>query len=809
MNRHACAGVLLLLLLMGSTAFPADTADYRAIGAAVKVRPGHPILFVNADLVAKIKARPDNLQALAHTVSKYRTARTKDPQDLEAIRKEIAPYNNRTHPGGYLLDSMWYGCEAYLNANPLATAYGREYLRAIVDLKVADAQGQEAHALGTAFAGGVLYDFLYPALDENLKHRTRLAIIEAGEALAGWNYLNPNMDIGGHGCCWAQPYLLVGLLGIRTDMGAEPAEVQARYFDLLGKVVARLRDGVAPVREWICRDGGYQMGWDYGSCYTTMIPYLAWEFATEEPSLLKDWQNQMTYWYLYGLRHEAQVTYADRPQVLRQANLLYPASGDTYSGAQMGGDPVEALLVGAWKYDNPTSKWLLNHYYPGFGDVTGWQSVLYRLFGPDEGTPPDKLPLSRCFRNAGSVVMRDSWDFSRDTQVVFKSTPFFSNNHHHRDQNSFVIYYQGPLAIDSGGYNLCGQYGSRHWYNYFIRSVAHNTMLVYDPKQDYGETKWGKNSNDGGQMMWPFGVEAGSLADIVPGGKCALDGIMRYEDRREYTYTMGDATKAYSPERVQLFQRHLVYLRSHSYTHPAIVVYDRVIAKDPSFKKTYLLHSIGQPAVEGKTFRVEAAEGIDPNRRGRLYDEVLLPADAELRPVGGVANGQEFLVADDGAGQPHNYREEFLQAFPKEALQEPTDRERGDMRELGGWRMEVSPTGARAEDVFLNVLSVTDATDQARPVQARLQQGPAYDAVTVRDPAGKAGTLVAFWHEGAGLADVGLTLNGCRQALFIGLPPGRVLGHVVKDGKLVLKTAAKPPQPHKVSDQGTLFISLM
>lgn len=797
-------GILVALLALCTAAFAADRPYYAPAGRALKVRAGHPILFVNADLVARLKTRPENLQALAHTVGKYRTNAAKDPNDLDAIHKALTQWNDRSHPGEYLQTSMWFALQSYLNDDPVATVFGREYLRAIVDLPLSKAQGQEAHALGTAFGGGVLYDYLYTALDDDLKHRTRVAVVEAGEALRGWNYLDPNFVIGGHGCCWAQPYLFVGLLGIHSDIGLEPAEVQARYYDLLGTVVTCLRASTA-AREWICHDGGYQMGWDYGSCYTTMIPYLAWEFGTAEPSLFKDWQNQMTYWYLYGLRQEAQAIYADRPQLLRQANAIYPASGDMYGGSQMGGDPLEALLVGAWKYDNPTSKWTVNHMFPSFPDVSSWQMVLYRQFGPTDGTPPEKLPLSRCFRNAGSVVMRDSWDLNRATQVVFKSTPFFSNNHHHRDQNSFVIYYQGPLAIDSGGYGLCGQYGSRHWYNYFIRSVAHNTMLVYDPKEDFGESRHGKNSNDGGQAMWPFGNETGRVEEVMPGGRCALDGIQRFEERPEYTYTMGDATKAYAPMKVQLFQRHLVCLRNHSSGHPAVVVYDRVIAQDPAFRKTYLLHSIGQPVVDGRVFRVEAAEGVDPARKGRLYDEVLLPADATLTPVGGVANGREFLVADDGAGQPHNYREEFLQAFPKEALQEPADRERSDMRELGGWRMEVSPGAARADDTFLNVLSVTDAAELARPAQAKLEQKPTCDAVTVLDPAGAAGTLVVFWHDGAALADVSFALNGCRQALFIGLPPGRVLGHVVRDGRLVLKTAPNPPAPQKVTDQGTLY----
>ncbi len=810
---NSCA-VMLSTWLVGLTALGCamaqadDDIDLSALGRSLKIRDGHPILFVDADLLAEIRARPQNCEALANTTLKYRMRRATSPDDVEAIREEVEAFNNATHPGGYLQTSMWYGADAYINENPLSAAYGREYLRAIVGLKIPDAENQECHALGQAFAIGALYDWLHDQLDEELRHEARVALIAAGKTFEEWGYLNVDRYIGGHASCWTNPYLLVGLLAIRTDIEQESQEIQDEYFGLLGKVAHHVRDGIAPAREWIGKDGGYHMGWDYGSCYTTMLPYVVWDFATDEPTLFEGWQEQQTYWYLYALRHQNQVTRAGDLDLIRKGYNLYPQSGDCYSGGRLGGEPGAILITAARKYDNPHAKWLVNHYRPEFGDVTDWWTALYQLFDPDEGTPPDSLPLSRAFRNAGSVVMRDSWDLDRNTLAVFKSAPFFSNNHHHRDQNSFVIYYQAPLAIDSGGYNLCGAYGSRHWYDYYIRSIAHNTMLVHDPDEDFGTSRWGKNSNDGGQAMM-VNREAGNLEHIVPGGPCALDGIMRYEDQPAYTYTMGDATKAYSPDKVELFERHMVYLRGHSADHPAIVVYDRVISKDPSHLKTYLLHSIGQPTVEERTFWTEAGDGIDPSNRGRLYDQVLLPEDATIGVVGGVANDREFFVATDGDGQPHNYSEEFAEDHPEEAQQEPIDRERGAMRELGGWRVEVSPPVGQAEDVFLNVLSVTDGGDDSGPVEAELRRGEIFDAVAVRDSDGSEATLVVFPRDGALADDISVPTLGCRQALVIGLSAGDTISAVVADGALLLATRATAGQPNElVSDEGTLFLRL-
>jgi len=44
--------------------------------------------------------------------------------------------------------------------------------------------------------------------------------------------------------------------------------------------------------------------------------------------------------------------------------------------------------------------------------------------------------------------------------------------------------YKGRLLIDSGQYD---SYGSGHWKNYYTRSIAHNTMVAYDPDEEYSE----------------------------------------------------------------------------------------------------------------------------------------------------------------------------------------------------------------------------------------------------------------------------------------------------------------------------------
>ncbi|MCD6361268.1 MAG: heparinase II/III family protein [Armatimonadetes bacterium] len=800
-------GLLFTLLpacLLTASAAPAEETvpDVRQL----KVRSGHPILFVDADLVAQVRARTEDCRRFADTVKRYRMSKTDDPSDLAAIREQVKRYADWTHPGTYLSASMWYGTEACINRDELAVAYGRQYLQALIDNTVETARSPETHALGRVFALGALYDWLYDQLDDEMKHRTRLVVIETADALdTRWHFFNEGRWVGGHAACWANPYAIVGLIAIFTDIGQENAETRARYFELLGKVVRNIRDGIAPVHEWVCRDGGYHMGWDYGTCYTPMWQYLVWEFATDEPSLFKDWQNQHIYWYIYGLRHQTPLPDSSAREDFRRAYGYYPASGDTY-GMSLSGAKSDNIVVPAFIYDNEHGKWLYNHFYRQSGGVFG---LLYANFGADEGTPPDDLPLSRLFHNAGFAVMRDSWDFDANTLTVFKSSRFFSNNHHHRDQNSFTIYYRAPLAIDSGGYNLCGKYGSRHWYNYYTRSIAHNTVLIYDPNEDFGKCRWGPLSNDGGQVF--VRPEAGRLEDIVPGGRCALDGIMRFEEQPDYSYVMGDATKAYSPDKVKLFQRHLVYLRGHSYDHPSIVIYDKVVSTDPTFRKTWLLHSIGKPDVDGSIFSVAGDDGLHPDKRGRLYDEVLLPLDAEITVIGGVANDQEFYVADDGTGRPHNYREEWAEEHPEEAAQPAIERRYGSFRELGEWRVEVSPEAARLDDRFLNVLSVTDDDGRALPVRTEYTALEFFDAVAVIDNDGRESTLVLFLRDEGNFSREYLPPTPCRNILIVGLEPGRSVTLArLQDGRTVLEPAEpNAPRSLAVSDEGTVYAELI
>jgi heparin/heparan-sulfate lyase len=148
----------------------------------------------------------------------------------------------------------------------------------------------------------------------------------------------------------------------------------------------------------------------------------------------------------------------------------------------------------------------------------------------------------------------------------------------------------------------------------------------------------------------------------------------------------------------------------------ALVVFDRVVSADPKFKKYWLLHSMEKPKIDGGAITLAPEQR---GWRGKLVDTVLLPARAEVTPVGGP--GKEFWV--------------FGENFPNQPRGgNPKDFETGE------WRVEVSPREASATDHFLNVMQIMDR-DTAPQTVKRIEEGGAAGVFL-------AGTTVLFQRDG-------------------------------------------------------------
>jgi hypothetical protein len=456
-------------------------------------------------------------------------------------------------------------------------------------------------------------------------------------------------------------------------------------------------------------------------------------------------------------------------------------------------DSRDTALLGyaVSRFKDPYSAWLLRN--SGFFPKQWVLPVLEFLWDDPEVTPRDptlasesELPHQRYFSGVGHLVMRDGWK-QDSTWVEFDCGPYFAK-HQHLDQNQITIYHGGYLAIDSGADYTDTE--SPHYLNYYRRTVAHNSVLVYDPAEKFF---WSDNllpaANDGGQRMdsarywntirnredfdrtrdlWDIGSMR--VVDYVPG---------------QYHYALGDAGKAYSREKLRRFTREVLY----SPEHHVLFVFDRVVSKDPAFRKAWLLHGVNQPSIDGdggkdarqefrgaKTFRF--SEGV-----GELLVHSLLPKERVITRRGG-ANNEYFTPGDDHGGAWGTGENWPLE--PPEGAPLPEDPRLRHMWKLfwgedfnkilssnrknvvpGSWRVEVSPTSATEEDLFLHVLEIGNAGETGK------RRTELLDGVNFQGAAFERGPMVLFstTRSSAELGEVSLPELACDSLLVTGLQP--------------------------------------
>jgi hypothetical protein len=304
--------------------------------------------------------------------------------------------------------------------------------------------------------------------------------------------------------------------------------------------------------------------------------------------------------------------------------------------------------------------------------VYAYKDFLWRDTTIGQGDLAD-FKLSHMSPGPGYVYARSSWDDDA-TYFFFKCGDRFTA-HQHLDVGHFLIYKHEELAGDGGHYD---SFGSIHDVNYHLRTIAHSTILLYDPSETWPNIRAGNvTGNDGGQAHnWPH--HNGAVTDPAQWheGRDLYDiaDLIVFDDQGAYVYVAGDCTRAYSGDKMGCFTRQIIFLRPSTF-----VIFDRVQSKNPGFKKTWLLQAMKTPTRTDKHL-------VITNGKGRLFVQTLLPHDPDVQIVSG-----QKLYQYGG----RNY---------------PPSRDTGPAPEC---RIEVSPSRQRAWDYFLHVLSATDNETQS------------------------------------------------------------------------------------------------
>ena len=156
--------------------------------------------------------------------------------------------------------------------------------------------------------------------------------------------------------------------------------------------------------------------------------------------------------------------------------------------------------LNAKHYNDSRSIWLSQNYSSNTilnNTMEKYSKLLYKDFTIPLISQPS-IPLDWFSDKVGIAVSRSSWQEDATMTTFFNSISKRAA-HEHRDNNSFTIFKNSPLMIDSGFYDT---YQGSHHNNYYSRTIAHNSICVFDANENYTNIGFSV-SNDGGQIESP------------------------------------------------------------------------------------------------------------------------------------------------------------------------------------------------------------------------------------------------------------------------------------------------------------------
>lgn len=672
--------------------------------------PGHPRLYLRAADVARLPARlqdpvlkpvAERLESMARRSPQYRV-------EWESLRFLVQPDR----------------------------AEGRSIIeRALALLKrteLADRQDACRETGRMMVTGAIVYDWLHPLLTGDEKREFVAELVRLAKTQECGYPPTRQGSVTGHS----------SEAMIMRDMISAGIAIYDEFPEMYQLAAGRFFREHLPARNWLYNGHAYHQGDSYGPHRFSWDTYPLWIFARlGAGGVYNPEQRFVPYLWVYTTRPDGQRLRA----------------GDTFMTSTPRGRPwsefMGTLFIASYYGDGTLLTQFLRQ-----GGVSDGEAIFEFLWRDTqlESRPLEDLPLSRYFGPPfGWMVARTGW--GEDAAIAeMKVNEYNFSNHQHLDAGAFQIYYRGALAIDSGLYSgSSGAYGSPHCQNYYWRTIAHNSLLVFDPQEDFGRRGLG---NDGGQRLpngrsEPRTLEV--LRDPAKGyhtGRVVAHGFGPDLLAPQFTLLQGNLTEAYSKKVRQVLRSFVFFNLGDRQVPAALVVFDRVVSADAGFRKFWLLHTQEEPRVDGTS---AVAECTQHGQRGRLTLDVLLPEaeNLELAAVGGP--GKEFWVFGT------NYANDV----------EPTRLRRGSL-EPGAWRIELSPKRAGSEDLFLAVMQVTDRTAAGRLAVRRVALPERVGALIDRREGSR---LVLFRRDGARSA-VPVTVEipgpGTTGVLVADLAPG-------------------------------------
>ena len=678
------------------------------------------------------------------------------------------------------------------------------------------------------------FDWLYnyPGFDSRLKDRIAGELLKAAEQMMADQSLKEVQLAMYHN--YPVRYLTLAIFALTAIEGHPSVESRAAPIRAHARSVL---DHILDLTDFITPDGGYHESMDYQRITYAPMAMMAELLRTtvnSDPSRRYSVFHHYTDTYLYKVLPDGTTARDD---------------DNEFPYLQWEDNIVMGYAVNRFK--DPYAAWMLRE--SGWPAQKNWRVPITQFLWDDPDVKPRNPAISTdaeisrhyLFHGVGHLVMRDG--FGPDsTWIEFNSGPYLAK-HDHLDQNHFVIYHKGYLATESGADYTDTE--SPHYLNYYRRTIAHNSMLVYKPGEKFfwAENLW-PAANDGGQRMDSsrYWNTVRSREDFDRTRDLWDTGRMEATDyvAGQYHYARGNATRAYQPSKLERFTRELVYTPGNN----VLVVFDRVRSTDPNYKKVWLLHGVNQPRVEavgngrndghGGTAYENATVFTYEDGQGRLRVHSLLPRERDLVKRGGP--GWEFWTPGDEFGGAWGSGKNWP-LDPAEGGPLPTDPYLRKMWKTfwgedfnkllpsntravvpAAWRVEISPLRPAKEDLFLHVLEIGDRGDARNPkvelvdgsnlTGALVEGGTVAVFATIEGPVTD-GELTIPDLETSSLLISGLKPNAkyelqmtggranWRGGLFNGVPIGTYIGDSNASGVLYL--------PFKGRKEGRLRLRLL
>ncbi|RUT73625.1 T9SS type A sorting domain-containing protein [Ancylomarina longa] len=524
--------------------------------------------------------------------------------------------------------------------------------------------------------GGILLDWTYDEIPQALRQDLSKALYRVLEYFMENYVLTPsgNSYVSSHNIynCSITMHATLALHGADGLSSSQMSTINAWYKTLVDK----WENGILPAFAYFRDDDG---GWNWGAAYSMFgLPrqYQLFDdmlYATDknyyqDQPWVRESINQ--YWYFYRPDHFT-IHLGDAIIHLDQANRVM------YRHAAQFGDPRSQYLV---------------QIYGGVGYLNNssliFQKLLYKDFEAANVQHPQP-PLNWWANKTGLAVSRTSWEDDA-TMLWFYCAPSKRADHEHRDNNTFTIIRDKPLILDAGFYD---SFGTSHYNNYYSRTIAHNSVCVYDASETY--RNFGKTvSNDGGQ------IESDRLENLndVFSDDHKRGKWIRYASGEDYSYQVADAADSYQADKLDRFERRVLFHKPDR-----VLVLDHIhllYTQSNERKAKYINHFVNRPEISGKIINTQVADHIltyngrdykTTNGKGSLAIRTLLPESTTTTLIGG--SNYEYWV--DGTNYPPDRNIDLVNEHP------------------GFWRIEVEPTNVQENLTFLHTIKIGDNKNPA------------------------------------------------------------------------------------------------